>query len=449
MRRFSGNMGLVLAMEADKAKAEDEDKKKDGDGAESLETDVAEVNDAAAEGDTHQAATDEAEETAEALESYRVAMTGILGNGGLDGNGAMMFQIGLEHMYNRLGIDTTSAVPAMESFGGSSSRIQATQIAMEELKDKIKEIWAAIVAAIKKAADWVMKYWNQVFGAAEKLQKRAKALVERSRDTNGTQKEKSFENDRLAKELAIDNAPPANVLQHAKDLKEATSEIVTRAAQISGDVGTKAAEAVSELKGDSVGAILSLLKPLSGEKVADPAAEGLAGVGDGISVFRSKQLFGGQAIFSRVPAAGSDSGPTQGEANVKTISAAGYSFGKFSNKVKDPTNKKLNALTNTDCAALAEVVSEIADEILAYRKQTPKLVEAQKKLATAAEKVANSAGSEEDEGKRKSLNALQGVTTMANRIFTQPGAPFMKFALTSSKALLDLVELSLKQYSAK
>jgi hypothetical protein len=448
MRRFGG-VGFVAAMESEKVAAGDDDKKGLGENAESLETDLAEVNDTSAEGASAQADADEAEGAATALESFRVALLGIQGSGGLHESGAAILNLAVEHFNERFGLSDKYQVPALESFGGASGRGQATSIAMEAISDKIKEIWKAIVAHIKKAVDWVVKYWNQVFGAAEKLKKRAQAIVAKAPNITGTQKEKTFDNDRLAKALAINNAMPqgAAVLTEAEKLKAATSEVVTRAAQVSGEVGEKAAEAVSELKGENVGAIVALLKPLSGDAVGNAEAEGLAGTGEGIKLTRGAQLFGGKALFSRTPSGTVD---TADAASIKLLSQAGYSFGKYNKSIKDaPTSNKVTALVNTDCGKLADIVVEIADELLAYRKVTPKLVESQKKLASAAEKVADSAGSEEDEGKRKSLSALQGITTMANRVFTQPGAEFMRYALTTCKSLLDLAELSLAKYESK
>lgn len=438
--------GLVAAMENDKPKVDGDDKPVE-DNANSLETDAMEINDSAAEGEAHQASTDEAESTAEALESFAVAIRGAQQNGGLNEHGASILSIATEHMFARLGISKEDVVmPALESYGTTSSRVQAGVVALEAIQETISTVWKAIVAAIRKAYEWVKKYWLQVFGAAEKLQKRAKALAERSRAVTGTAAQKSFDNDRLAKALAIDNTVPANVVAAAADLKEATSLVVTTGAQMSGAIGEAAVKALDELKGDSIGPLVALCKNYGGEKVSDPQSEGLAAGAEGIEVYRSKQLLGGRAIISRIPGSG---GTPSIEEYVKRIGETSYSLGKFSSKIKDePVGKKFNTLSTADAAKLAETVAQIADEMLAYRKNTPKLEELQKKLADAAEKVASSAGKEEDEAKRKNLTACKAIATAANRLFTQPGAEFMKYAVGTSKALLDYVEESLKQYSA-
>lgn len=447
MRRANGGLGLVAAMESEKAKAAEENKDKVlGDNAESLETDLAEVNDSAAEGDSQQAEIDGAQEAATALESLIISLEGINGNGGLDQGGAMILDQFSQYIYKPLGIESRS-VPALESFGGANSRVEAGTIALEDFKDRLKEIWAAIVAAIKKAINWVKGHWNAVFGAAEKLSKRAAALQERSQ-TSGVKKEASFENDRLAKSLAIGNAPVTNVIQHAKDLKEIVSAMVTKGAEVSKKLGEEAVNAIEHQEGAKIGQLLSLVQPLAGEKVANPDAEGLAAPGEGLALYRSKQLFGGQALFSRVPDAGAHSAP-DGQAAAKAISLAGYSISKFSKDVKDPTNKKLVTLSTTDCGSLAGIVKEIAEELVAYKKNATALGETQDKLVKAAEKVANSAGSEEDEAKRKEMGSLQGVANAANRILTVPGTQVSKYAINTGKALLDYVELSLKQYGEK
>lgn len=438
--------GLVAAMENDKPKTDGDDKEI-GDNANSLETDAIEISDSAAEGEAHQAATDEAESTAEALENFAVAIRGAQANGGLNEHGAQILSIATEHMFTRMGIDShQSSMPALESYGTTSSRLQAGVIALEAINEQIKNIWKAIVAAIKKAYEWVKKYWLQVFGAAEKLQKRAKALEEASRSPGGTMKEKTFENDRLAKALAIENAVPANLVAEATSLKEAVSTVVTVGAKLSGDIGEIAVKALDELKGDSLGPLLAMAKPFPGsEKVGDPQAEGLAAGQEGIEVSRSKQLPGGRALISRTPAA-STSGKTL-EQMIKLVGETSYTMGKYSSKIKDePVGKKFNTALKADAGKIANTVGLIAEEMLAYRKATPKLEEMQSKLASAAEKIASGAGAEEDEAKRKDLSACKSIATMANRVFTQPGAEFMKYAVNTSKALLDYVEESLKQY---
>jgi hypothetical protein len=444
MRRLIHTSGLVAAMENNKDTPEDD--KKVGDNAESLETDLGEVKEAAAEGDQNQADTDEAEDTAAALEGFRVALEGYQSQGGISQEAAHFLTMQFTREAERVGItETSKLMPALESFGGSNSRMQAGQIALENLKETIQRVWKAIVEQIKKAASWIEGYWNKVFGAAEKLKKRATALADAGRNANGTIKETTWENDRLAKELAINNVPPTAILQNVKDLKEVLSAVVTRGAAITNTVGEEAVTAVSELNGENISKIAAACQPIIGTDVSDAEARGVAPAPAGMKLVVSKELFGGQALFSRVPSEGG----SDITASTKVLGQTLYSVGKVSKNVKEPTSKKFATLKGPDAASIAELVGEIADELLAYRKNVPKLKDLQKKLGSAAEKVANSAGQEEDEGKRKQLAACQSIATASNRLFIQPGASFSKFALDKSKAVLDYIELSLKQYESK
>lgn len=450
MRRFIGK-GLVRSMENENLKTGDEEKEV-GDNANSLETDVAEINDSAADGEAHQAETDTAEATAAALESFALALRGAQQNGGLNEHGAAMLNIGLEHLLARVGIEMDELnAPALESYGTTSARVTSGNIALEAVNETIQRIWKAIKDAIVEAYEWVKKYWLSVFGAAEKLKGRAKKLEELSRSTVGTPKEKTFDNDRLARALAIDNAVPTSLVGEAGSVKEAVSMFVSNIVKIGGEVGEVAIKALDELKGDSIGPLLGFLKPLGGEKVADPQAEGIAAGAEGIEVFRSKQLPGGMALISRVPAANRIAGPGGStlEAMIKTIGETGYSVGKYSNKIKDePTSKKITVLSQADAGKIAQTVGQIADELIAYRAGASKIEEFQSRLGKAADKIASSAGNEEDEAKRKDLAACKGIATMSNKLFTQPGTQLAKYVVTTSKALLDVVEESLKQYKS-
>jgi hypothetical protein len=429
-------------MENENENLEPEVKEEAGAGADNLESEIAEVNDAHEEGAESEAQIDEAEETAEALESFRVALEGIAGQGGLDRNGALMLNLALEHFDRRLGTDVEQ--PGLESFGNLSSRERATQIAMEAVSDRIKQIWKAIVDAITKAIAWVKGYYNKVFGAAEKLEKRAKALADRAKNTSGTAKNKKIENERVAKALMIQGTMP-NVVSEAKHLQSVLAAVVGKTAAKAGEVGEKAAEAIDGLNAAQIPALLKLVDPIDGsEKLANGEVAGLPNPPAGLELYRTKQLFGGQAIISRVPAGESDDLATQ----VKQLAASTFLVSKYSSSVKEPTNFGVPTLSVSDCENAAGVVEAIAGELLNLRKAQEKIGAAQSKLVAAAKKAANGAGNEEDEAKRKELNAMTSVANAANRLMTQPQASFAKYTLNTAKALLDYVEKSLGEYAA-
>ena len=438
MRRMTG--GLVAALENEKLGGS-EDKKELPDHADSLETDVADINEDAAEGEAHQADTDEAEATGAALESFIVALEGMQQDGGLEPKGAMILHLSVEHLLNRVGSSGAStAVPAMESFGGSGSRLQAGQLALESLKDELNKIWQAIVAAIKKAAAWVAGYWMKVFGAAEKLQRRAKALEEAARATTGQMKQKEFEDAGLAAKVATVSNTTA--VAAVNEIKEFTTIIVSRGATISGEVGKAAVAAVEKLDASNLPAILKLFEPIEkSHKLENPQEVGVSAPAEGLAVYATAELPGRRAIVSWVPAGGGDL-----KAQITQLGSVGYKTVEINKGAKPGT--KLQTMTQADAGAVAKAVGLIAGELLAYRKNSSNLAQIQKDLATAAEGVAGKAGQEEDEAKREELSAVKSIATAANRALIEPGASFSKYAVQTCEAYLHYAEKSLKQYGA-
>ncbi len=156
MRRThqSGRIGLVAALEQEEiAKVEAAIAEAPiGDNASSLETDLIEVSEIAAGADGDAVETEEAVDVVTALESIAEALGQSAKNGGMDRYAAEALGLAVDHMYKRVGLKR-QAMPALESFGQTSSRMRATQIALEDIKEQVAKIWAAIVAAISKAIE--------------------------------------------------------------------------------------------------------------------------------------------------------------------------------------------------------------------------------------------------------------------------------------------------------
>jgi hypothetical protein len=177
------------------------------DHAESLEADIGGLNEEHADIAEHDAAIDEAEETIEALESIREQLIEADKEGGLTKSGAAILKISLEHMYSRVGLPVTGdkLMPALESFGGAASRQSATQIALESVGEVISKAWAAIVAAAKKAWEWIKGWYAKLFDANTKVGNRAKALLAAADKMEGEGKgTESIKNEGIVNRLKMD-----------------------------------------------------------------------------------------------------------------------------------------------------------------------------------------------------------------------------------------------------
>lgn len=81
--------------------------------------------------------------------------------GGMDANSAQTIEMAVEHMKTRLGFKKKTTV-SFESFQSKATRKNATKLAMENFSETIRNIWNAIVAAIKKAMKWLKEAYDNI-----------------------------------------------------------------------------------------------------------------------------------------------------------------------------------------------------------------------------------------------------------------------------------------------
>lgn len=98
--------------------------------------------------------------------------------------GGMTAQTAQEHLRNlkrlgaMVGFKINPALPSFESFGGISSRLDATGLVMQEEQNWLKKVWETIKGWLKTAYDNVMKFFERIFTAAGRLEARAQGIAD-------------------------------------------------------------------------------------------------------------------------------------------------------------------------------------------------------------------------------------------------------------------------------
>ena len=448
MRRTQ-TRGLVAAMENEElnnnpAPAADEQAVEVAEASTELSDEIVEVTEAAAEGEAADAQVEEATEVAEALESLADAIGVAASNGGLNRQAAAAMSIAVEHMYNRVGI-AAQPMPALESFGGTSSMVGATNLAMEDIKEQAAKIWAAIVAAINKAIAWAEDFFNKIFGSAEKLEKRADALQAKAEGITGTAKEKQFENEGLVKRLHV-QGKVGGIATHMTAIESTAKGVFQMSKDFSETIGTeiiKGMESEGAEKTFAASFKLNAAPTTVGKALSNPEDAGFGAAPEGLSVIRSEELPGGMAIVTRAPTSA-----MTGEAALNAIRAVGSKIEPFDgSKAKAPTEKKVDVLATADMVKVCKTVAAIAAQLKGFRGQAAKIKELKKKFAAAASKAQKSVTGAEAEAK-EGFKAIQKAASQYPRFADQPAASFSVYALNAAKAALDYVEASAKQYGA-
>lgn len=444
MRMFTAGQGLVRALENDEANP-DLEPVDAAPAADSAETEIIEVNEGAADVVAADAGVEEAVEAATSLESYVVALESAAQNGGLDRQGAQVLNVGLTHIRKRMGFESADRmVVSMESFGQASSRMGANQRALEGIKDDLAKIWRSIVEHIKKAIEWIKGHFNKVFGAAEKLQKRAKALSEKAKGVNGTAKEKSFDNDRLVKALAVNGSVPSNPSQHIAKVRTIAELVFNPIAEFNAKGAEEILKELSEGKGDVASISYPAFTPGALKEVSNPKDAGFGEPHANLALFRSDELPGNKAVLGEVPKAA-----TTGEDAVKVGSKTTIFLGAFNPKAKDATKTTVTTLDVSECGKIGDEVDELMAEVIKYRSKLSKMGDLKDKVVKAIDKVAKDATTEEDKGKAAFYSAQQKMTTNVVSNLDRAPSAMSAYAINTAKAALDYAELSLKQYAAK
>ena len=488
--RFHYGRKFTVATESAAVQQDEEDlAAKQGDGttgAETVETELLETQDLITEGEDRAAAIEEAEVVMDELEEDQEVLAEAQESGGMTTREAHILMRKVNNDLARIGI-ASARFPATESFGRASSRASSTRLAMESISEKLKQIWKAIIDAIKKSIRWVRDVYNKFFGTFEGLVKRAKAIQERADNTTGslTSEHKKIENDRIFKLLAVNNSFDKNSVQDLLDkatewLAKGFSEqnkFIERVVDKLGDIDE---DAIVKLENESTSAddgaarnrtsqTNTILETTLGLRVdtlkdflPDHGLDAKNVTGNLQKDFpdegteASKELPGNMCLVV-----------TGGGIEKLRVRLVGYDTKR---NIKE--GKPINALSTGEVSTLAEAVEQFAEEGVRVRKDGDKLADNKEKLVKQAERLSKldfdfkkHAYKADSEGKvtsgetdeddttnnkagRDGSKTIRKAITNLNSFTGDFQVRYTGYAVNVAKTTLDLCELSLKAYDA-
>jgi len=455
MRNLSmkSKLGTRLAMENENEETTVEGNPTELAGADTVETAIGEAEDTNTELEENQDQLEQTETTVNAIDKVADALDVAADNGGIDENAAAVVQVAVEALYETIG--AKPRFPAMESFGQSSSRVRTNKLAVEALKDDVKDFFKWIMQQIQKAVDWVMGYVNQVIGVGERVQKRAAALKKRAEDPNGAPMgEKTFESESIAKMLGIGGGgklkvPALSVITAAfQTAKECREKVVTEVVKVV-DVLIGTANEIDSKKlvdfpfgsGDSlahsVGNVVAV--------VADPEARGYSNpVNANLEFVSSIELPGGKAILGT-----SLKGEGKGAEFAEAAGKQTIGIKAFSTKSKNEADPKIETLDRSACVALADKCEETGRDLAAWRNKSREITEVGKKLNAAAKTLDSKASKEADGDEMKALRLAGGLLRSSSGLISGIVGGVAGYSYNLAKGSLDYIEKSLGQHKKK
>ena len=385
---------------------------------------------------------------------------------GLTPQAARLLQITLG---NIVGKRHAQKIIATENYSsGRGAQREAKQLALEGIKETLKQFWEAIKAQLKKFYNKVKSFFVKMFSAAKKLKDRAEKIQSKANDTVGTIEDKSFSFSQT-KTIAIDGkfSEAGALTSGLNNVRKVLETIISvqksdtyervideAAGLIESEI--KSAKAGSKTLNGLVGVIQKLDevggKALVGKAVTETKlAEMYVPKDDKTTdLSMTDSLPGGKAIFL-VTGNIKSAGNSDIEEFTKILKQTRNILGNDKFTPRDVSEGDVKTLTTSQIDKVCDDVIEIAETSYTYEKAWEKRDKFQAKLEREVDSIIKDVNSDKDEDsriQRLARNYASAITGSVRRRTTFE-SQFISYALNVSSAMLNYSERSLAQHKAK
>lgn len=442
MSKYSGR-GLLASFENEEDTVDAAPMVEDADNAEAALADAGEVQ---ADINEAEGVVDQAIEDSETLETVASQLESREQSGGATPEEAEMAEITVESICNRLGI-ARNPMQSMESFSSRSSRVRATRLSVEGIREVGDTIWKYIVKIYKKIKEWVLKAWDYLFDARTKLLARAKALEARLEKVEGTPKESAIQGG-FIKDLMVGNSF-TGVENTNTALAAAVKKVKDAAAVRVGDMAAAIADATGTGAANSTERIISVVEGKVNElaaAVSDSSANSSV-ISKAKSSKDYKIMFaplGGEVPVVTIPVAGSAQGIELLKLYKKAKVTTEKSYDKVNENFKAPVLKEaeMSGAVGKIIAAL-EDMEDVKKEVNKFRNELEKAI---KKLDSVGQTPVKDDASKEI---NKTAKEAGQVVAVLPRVVSGAITNGSKVILNYCRAVLDYVQKSAAQYKVQ
>lgn len=424
-----GNIGLALENEEDMLTGAEESTvtPEDIQDLATVEEQVADVT-----ADTEAMASAEAD--IEVVEEIQEVLEEAAASGeGVSETAAQIATIVVESLRDKLGLaGFTRPMPSLESFGTTSSRVTATNLAVEAIGDTVSRAWEAVKAFFKKIWEKIKGFYKSIFDGATRLENRVrktqKLISEKSRyDATET----SFENKTIAtaftyhSETAVKSKTVTEMLENAN---AALTTVGTVAKNVSKYVENK------DMDRSKFATSVFSMAGFMGSLI-EPEAEGN-------SVFTTDEMIGGTTIFVEFD------GPKAKGLDLKDKSASKKDSVKVARsgvaKVHVKAAGKREIDDSVPVLAIAEM-TKVCTECLS----SAKLLADFKKVESEIDKVVKAINKTADEQKKKGTDEGRDeaeFSMQAGKILNTVSIHAPAQAMRTAVSAMNYVDASLRFY---
>lgn len=383
------------------------------------------------------------------LEAIAEEAAGSIENGGYDRAAAGMMEVAVESHLSTVGLAASDSVPSLESFGHTSTQVEATTISVEGIKEKAKQLWDFLVKKFKEIRQKILVWFKKIFSGAAMLKSRAEGIAKKSLDKKDGLKD-DVENISLGGNAAA--------LMTGKDGKAEIGKLKEGVAHLT-KLGDLIYRGHAETLNKAADAVENLLtKAAAMDK--DVFEKGLPN-----AWFKDGKVAGAETpVFIKAGISGdtvylggrqvTESGKDTSATDMGSLKSALDSVGLEFNLVKDgekavkvAEDQDYKALSTGDIKAVAEEVVTLAESIIAYESDYFKHQKSVEKADKAAEKFGAAAGKNSlSAGAAAAEKVCKSAYSALQRLNQNPSNQFTASAMSSAKAALDVCDKSLSQY---
>lgn len=400
-------------------------------------------------GEANAAATDieAAEDTmataqadADTLDTLADSMAASEATGGMDAASATIAQVAVERLMERLQISSAKPIPAMESFGGDSSRIKATRLAVENIREQVKNVMQALYNMLVKAYEFVKNFVKAAMDGNARLKKRAEELLAALEKADGTATVQNLENSGFADILAVDGKVTA---KGVVDALTSTSSFIEGTATLTKIVveSMRASKEVSALITNPEAYSAFAFKDIvdGGWEAVSDDRFGKAEEGYVYYTLKGADLSGGKAFVVYTK-----SNPAQGQESFDTAINTKMTLEDVGDKAEI---KEVPLASLEEAKAIVKGVIELCDKVEGARAELADIEKLQTEMAKEAKAAV--AAIKEDPEAAKRAKVVQRMMIAASSLSTKPVVLASKFSLGISKSALEYAAKSGKAYAVE
>ena len=430
------------------------------DGSDTVEAADAEVKAAQAEVAEGETIVEDVEDAGVTLDEVGATLESAVRSGqGLDPIAAKLASIAINSATSKLGI-SKQLTASLENYGQRTSRLEATRITLEDVKETVLKWWNTIRAALTNLYMKIKGFFIKLFDGLPKLKKRAEEMVKTANSTKGTAKAEKIK-------VAVGNLKMANSTPATADVIKGLDELSTLAASVlgTGGSGEKAyEETVKELTamvsglGDKLDQtkVDALNKAIYDKLLAMPDKVGAKTAGDdkkyggeGSKVKVTGVMLGAKLIAVKYPADTKEGETAHDAAKLVRLSGLSIEDAFKGDKASDATAEIVSP-TPAEVASLAAKVLALVNTMISYKA----LWEARDRQKTALDKAVSEAiskaakGTEGDDSS-KLIKAVQSGGTALSSYWSKNLSfenKFSGYAFNASVAVLNLGAKALGNY---